>query len=123
MGWLYDKYLLNGKLKVLRREACHMAKKETRGKFNKRKFIRKRDKSLYRRAETGHWEVDTCCKWPRKEQGLFCNICGKKNPLLYRRKNARQESNNHGQNHYSNAGSFSFSITCDRGTEFATGQR
>ena len=57
--WLYDKYLLNGNLKVLRRKGKTHGKKETRGKYNKGKSIRKRDKSIYRRLEAGHWEADT----------------------------------------------------------------
>ena len=57
--WLYDRYLLNGNLKVLRRKGKSHGVKETRGKFNKGKSIRKRDKSVYRREEAGHWEADT----------------------------------------------------------------
>lgn len=29
------------------------------GKFNNGKSIRKRDKKIYKRAEYGHWEIDT----------------------------------------------------------------
>ena len=57
--WLYGRYLLKGNLKVLRRKGKSHGIKETRGKFNKGKSIRKRDKAVYRREEAGHWEADT----------------------------------------------------------------
>ena len=44
--WIYEKYLLNGNLKVLRRKGKSHLGKETRGKFNLGKSIRKRDKSV-----------------------------------------------------------------------------
>ena len=44
---------------MLRRKGKSRVVKETRGKFSKGKAIRKRDKSVYRREEAGHWEVDT----------------------------------------------------------------
>ncbi len=56
--WLYEKYLVNGDLKVLRRKGKSHGGKETRGKYNKGKSIRKRDKSVYNRQEAGHWEAD-----------------------------------------------------------------
>ena len=55
-----------------------MAKKETRGKFNKGKFIRKRDKSLYRRAEAGHWEVDTVVSGQGKSKACFATFAERK---------------------------------------------
>ena len=57
--WLYEKYLVNGNLKVLRRKGKSHGNKETRGKYSKGKSIRKRDKSVYSRKEAGHWEADT----------------------------------------------------------------
>ena len=57
--WIYEKYLLNGNLKVLRRKGKSHRSKETRGKHSKGKSIRKRNKSVYRRKEAGHWEADT----------------------------------------------------------------
>lgn len=52
--WIYDKYLLNGNLKVLRRKGKSHINKESRGKFNLGKSIRKRAKSVYSRKEAGH---------------------------------------------------------------------
>ena len=57
--WIYEKYLVNGNLKVLRRKGKSHGVKETRGKYKKGKSIRKRDKSVYSRKEAGHWEADT----------------------------------------------------------------
>ena len=54
--WLYEKYLVNGNLKVLRRKGKSHGSRETRGKYSKGKSIRKRDKSVYSRKEAGHWE-------------------------------------------------------------------
>ncbi len=44
--WIYEKYI-DVNLKVLRRKGKSRGKKETRGKFNLGKSIRKRDKSVY----------------------------------------------------------------------------
>ena len=56
--WINDGTIINGNKKLLRRKGrggwC-----ETRGKFNKGKSIRKRDKKVYKRADYGHWELDT----------------------------------------------------------------
>ena len=57
--WIYEKYLVNGNLKVLRRKGKSHGVKETRGKYNKGKSIRERDKSVYSCKEAGHWEADT----------------------------------------------------------------
>lgn len=57
--WIYEKYLVDGNLKVLQRKGKTHGVKETRGKYSKGKSIRKRDKSVYSRTEAGHWELDT----------------------------------------------------------------
>ena len=57
--WIYEKYLVNGNLKVLRRKGKSHGSRETRGKYSKGKSIRKRDKSVYSRKEAWHWEADT----------------------------------------------------------------
>ena len=61
--WIYEKYLLNGNLKVLRRNG---------------KSIRKRDKSVYRREEVGHWEVDTVVSGQRKSKACFAKLAERK---------------------------------------------
>lgn len=57
--WIYEKYLMNGNLKVLRRKGKSHGVKETHGKYNKGKSIRKMDKSVYSHQKAGHWEADT----------------------------------------------------------------
>ena len=80
--WIYEKYLVNGNLKVLRRKGKSHGTKETRGKYSKGKSIRKRDKSVYSRKEAGHWEADTVVSgqgktkpasppWQRERQGTI----------------------------------------------------
>lgn len=56
--WINDGTIINGKKKLLRRKGKG-GWYETRGKFNKGKSIRKRDKRIYKRADYGHWELDT----------------------------------------------------------------
>lgn len=56
--WINEGVVLKGDKAFLRRKGkggWH----ETRGKQNQGKSIRKRDKRIYKRADYGHWEVDT----------------------------------------------------------------
>lgn len=70
--WIYQGYLANGNAKVLRRKGKSMNGKETRGKLlNKGKSIRKRDKSVYKRKEFGHWEIDTVVSGLEKSKACF----------------------------------------------------
>ena len=69
--WIYEKYLVNGNLKVLRRKGKSHGSKETRGKYSKGKSIRKRDKSVYSRKEAGHWEADTVVSGQGKSRACF----------------------------------------------------
>ena len=56
--WINEGTIINGNKKLLRRKGKG-GWYETRGKFNKGKSIRKRDKRVYKRADYGHWELDT----------------------------------------------------------------
>ena len=76
--WLYDKYLLKGNLKVLRRKGKSHSGKETRGKYNLGKSIRKRDKSVYSRKEAGHWEADTVVSGLGKSKACFATLAERK---------------------------------------------
>ena len=121
--WLYDKYLLNGKLKVLRRKGVSHGKKETRGKFNKGKSIRKRDKSVYRRAEAGHWEVDTVVSGQGKSKACFATFAERKTRYYIAVKMPDRKAATMAKTMVQTLGSFPSelvkTITCDRGTEFA----
>ena len=70
---LYEKYI-DVNLKVLRRKGKSRGKKETRGKFNLGKTIRKRDKSVYKRQEFGHWEADTVVSGSGKSKVCFATL-------------------------------------------------
>ena len=72
--WIYEKYLVNGNLKVLRRKGKNHGTKETRGKYSKGKSIRKRDKSVYSRQEAGHWEADTVVSGQGKSKACFATL-------------------------------------------------
>ena len=76
--WIYEKYLVNGNLKVLRRKGKSHGVKETRGKYNKGKSIRKRDKSVYSRKEAGHWEADTVVSGQGKSKACFATLAERK---------------------------------------------
>lgn len=77
--WIYQGYLANGNAKVLRRKGKSMNGKETRGKLlNKGKSIRKRDKSVYKRKEFGHWEIDTVVSGPGKSKACFVTLAERK---------------------------------------------
>ena len=76
--WIYEKYLVNGNLKVLRRKGKNRGVKETRGKYTKGKSIRKRDKSVYSRNEAGHWEADTIVSGQGKSKVCFATLAERK---------------------------------------------
>lgn len=71
--WIYEKYLVKGNLKVLRRKGKH-TETETRGTNKKGKSIRKRDKSVYKRKEFGHWEMDTVVSGRGKTKACFVTL-------------------------------------------------
>lgn len=77
--WIYQKYLVRGNLKVLRRKGKTALGKETRGKLsNKGKSIRKRDKAVYKRLEFGHWEMDTVVSGLGKSKACFVTLAERK---------------------------------------------
>jgi len=120
--WIYEKYI-DVNLKVLRRKGKSRGKKETRGKFNLGKSIRKRDKSVYKRLEFGHWEADTVVSGRGKSKACFATLAERMTRYYIAIKmpnrnadtmaraivSALQELPNEAVK----------SITCDRGTEFA----
>ena len=124
--WIYDKYLLNGNLKVLRRKGKSHLGKETRGKFNLGKSIRKRDKSVYKRKEAGHWEADTVVSGQGKSKACFATLAERKTRLYLAMKIPDRKAE-------TMAAAIVFmlsevpsklvkTITCDRGAEFANWQ-
>ena len=121
--WLYDKYLLNGNLKVLRHKGKSHGTKETRGKFNKGKSIRKRDKSVYKRQEAGHWELDTVVSGLGKSKACFATFLERKTRYYIAVKMPDRKAATMAKTIIETLSKFPKqlvkSITCDRGTEFA----
>lgn len=75
--WINEGTIVNGDRKLLRRKGkggWH----ETRGKFNKGKSIRKRDKRIYKRADYGHWELDTVVSGRGKAKACFVTLAERK---------------------------------------------
>ena len=124
--WIYDKYLLNGNLKVLRRKGKSHIKKETRGKFNLGKSIRKRDKSVYSRKEAGHWEADTVVSGQGKSKACFATLAERKTRLYLAMKIPDRKADTMAAALVKMLSAFPDelvkTITCDRGAEFASWQ-
>ena len=75
--WINDGTIINGNKKLLRRKG-RGGWYETRGKFNKGKSIRKRDKRIYKRADYGHWELDTVVSGLGKSKACFITLVERK---------------------------------------------
>ncbi len=72
--WLYEKYILNGNVKVLRKKGKTRKRLGNGGRFTTGKSIRKRDKSVYKRREFGHWEADTVVSGRGKAKDCFATL-------------------------------------------------
>ena len=121
--WIYEKYLVNGNLKVLRRKGKTHGIKETRGKYNKGKSIRKRDRSVYNRQEAGHWEADTVVSGLGKSKACFVTLAERKTRYYIALKLPDKKAATVEEGIVKLLSQFPSqlikSITCDRGTEFA----
>ena len=122
--WIYEKYLVNGNLKVLRRKGKSHGNKETRGKYAKGKSIRKRDRSVYSRNEAGHWEADTVVRGLGKSTACFVTLVERKTRFYMAEKVPDRKAHT-----VENAivtmlsgwpSQLVKTITCDRGSEFAS---
>ena len=120
--WIYEKYI-DVNLKVLRRKGKSRGKKETRGKFNLGKSIRKRDKSVYKRLEYGHWEADTVVSGRGKSKVCFATLAERKTRYYIAIKMPNRNADTMARAIVSALKELPNeavkSITCDRGTEFA----
>ena len=124
--WIYEKYLVKGNLKVLRRKGKSHGVKETRGKYSKGKSIRKRDKSVYSRQEAGHWEADTVVSGQGKSKACFATLAERKT-RFYIAVKLPDKKREPWKTPLYRASAFPpqlvKTITCDRGTEFANWRR
>ena len=75
--WINEGTIINGNKKLLRRKGKG-GWYETRGKYNKGKSIRKRDKKIYKRADYGHWELDTVVSGLGKSTVCFITLVERK---------------------------------------------
>ena len=120
--WIYEKYI-DVNLKVLRRKGKSRGTKETRGKFNLGKSIRKRDRSIYNREEFGHWEADTVVSGRGKSKACFATLAERKTRFYIAIKMPNKTADTMEQAIVSALSKFPNNavktITCDRGTEFA----
>ena len=123
--WIYEKYI-DVNLKVLRRKGKSRGKKETRGKFNLGKSIRKRDKSVYKRKEVGHWEADTVVSGQGKSKTCFATLAERKTRLYLAMKIPDRKADTMAAAIVAMLSEFPAelvkTITCDRGSEFANWQ-
>lgn len=124
--WLYERYLTSP-LKCLRRKGTSRGRKETRGKFNLGKSIRKRDKLVYRREEFGHWEADTVVSGRGKTKACFATLAERKTRYyiaikMPNRTAAEMEKAIIKAMKELPKGAVK-TITCDRGNEFANWKR
>ena len=75
--WINEGIIINGNKLLLRRKGKG-GWYETRGKQNKGKSIRKRDKRIYKRADYGHWELDTVVSGIGKSKVCFITLVERK---------------------------------------------
>lgn len=123
--WINEGTIINGNKKLLRRKGKG-GWYETRGKFNKGKSIRKRDKKIYKRADYGHWELDTVVSGLRKSKVCFITLVERKSRFY----KAIKSPNRHADvvarliidylKHFPSE--LVKTITTDNGTEFADWQ-
>ena len=120
--WIYEKYIPVN-LKVLRRKGNSKGKKETRGKFNLGKSIRRRDRSIYKRLEFGHWEADTVVSGRGKSKACFATLAERKTRYYIAIKMPNRNAETMQKAIVAALSEFPSdavkTITCDRGTEFA----
>ena len=120
---LYAGYLLNGNLKVLRKKGKTRKRLGIGGRFTTGKSIRKRDKSVYKRNEYGHWEADTVVSGIGKSKACFLTLAERKSRYYIAVKMPDRRSETLTKAIVEALGQFPRelvkTITCDRGSEFA----
>jgi IS30 family transposase len=75
--WINEGIIINGNKSLLRRKGKG-GWYETRGKQNRGKSIRKRDKRIYKRADYGYWELDTVVSGLGKSKSCFITLVERK---------------------------------------------
>lgn len=80
--WIYDGYVVKGNVKVLRKKGKTRKRFGKGGRFTTGKSIRKRDKSVYKRNEIGHWEADTVVSGLGKSKACFATFAERQGIIL-----------------------------------------
>lgn len=121
--WLYEGYIEGCNARDLRRKGASLGKKETRGKFNAGKSIRRRDRSVYSRREAGHWELDTVVSGRGKSKACFATFAERKTRFYIAVKIPNRTADVMEAAIVGTLGQFPHemvrTLTCDRGNEFA----
>ena len=121
--WLYEGYICKGNVKVLRKKGKTRKRLGTGGRFTTGKSIRKRDKSVYKRKEFGHWEVDTVVSGRGKTKACFATIAERKTRYYIAVKIPNRTGNEMAKALISTLSKLPKgavkTITCDRGSEFS----
>lgn len=121
--WIYEKYLVNGDVKVLRKKGKTRKRLGNGGRFTTGKSIRKRDKSVYKRKEFGHWEADTVVSGQGKTKYCFATLAERTTRYYIAIKMPNRSSTTMTKAIIQALSEFPKeavkSITCDRGSEFA----
>ena len=75
--WINERIIINGNKSLLRRKG-KSGWYETKGKQNRGKSIRIRDKRIYKRADYGHWELDIVVSGLGKSKSCFITLVERK---------------------------------------------
>ncbi len=121
--WIYEGYLVNGNLKVLRKKGKTRKRLGNGGRFTTGKSIRKRDKGVYRRIEFGHWEADTVVSGRGKTSTCFATLAERKTRFYIAIKIPNRKGETMAKAIIAALSKLPKgavkTITCDRGSEFA----
>ena len=121
--WLYEGYICKGNVNVLREKGKTRKRLGNGGRFTTGKSIRKRDKSVYKRKEFGHWEVDTVVSGRGKTKACFATIAERKTRYYIAIKLPNRTGEEMAKALISELSKLPQgavkTITCDRGSEFS----
>ena len=120
--WIDERYL-KSTLKQLRRKGKTRKRLGNGGRFTTGKSIRKRDKSIYKRLEFGHWEADTVVSGRGKTKACFATLAERKTRYYIAIKIPNRNGETFADAIIKTLSQFPKgavrTITCDRGSEFA----
>ena len=124
--WIYEGYLVKGNVKVLRKRGKTRKRLGNGGRYTTGKSIRKRDKSVYKRQEVGHWEADTVVSGIGKSKACFATFAERKTRYYIAVWMPDRKAESMEKAAIKALGNLPSemvkSITCDRGSEFGNWQ-